>query len=238
MYGKNQVADARPDGRANGYRIVGAWYTIQGEGPLAGLPAVFVRFAGCNLRCAFCDTEFERDAEEVTLKHLVRTIVSLCVSNHCRLIVLTGGEPMLQDLTALVRALPDDIWIQIETAGTVWPAGLEATLNMGRVTIVCSPKTPTVHKMIQRHASAWKYIIRDGEVDSDGLPWTPLQGDVLMSTRRRVFRAGVSPESVYVQPCDDGDSFRSSLHLREACRSAMQHGYRLSLQLHKIAGLD
>ena len=96
------------------YKINEIFYSLQGEGANAGTPAVFIRFAGCNLCCPFCDTDFdtytEMSAEE---------IIDETSKYPTDFIVLTGGEPALQVDKALVDALhSNDYVIAIETNGT------------------------------------------------------------------------------------------------------------------------
>lgn len=97
------------------YRINEFFYSIQGEGALAGSPSVFVRFAGCNLRCTQesvgfdCDTEFT-SAQRLTSDELVSQIIDLLVLNRVRgnpNIVFTGGEPTLQLDNDLIHRLAD-----------------------------------------------------------------------------------------------------------------------------------
>ncbi|MBR1406969.1 MAG: radical SAM protein [Bacteroidales bacterium] len=98
------------------YRVNEIFYSLQGEGWWTGTPAVFVRLAGCNLRCPFCDTDFSH-AEAWSLEELVAEALRL--SSGCRHLVLTGGEPSLQVDDAFVQAFH---WagfsLHIETNGT------------------------------------------------------------------------------------------------------------------------
>ena len=95
------------------------FYSIQGEGAFAGTPAVFVRLAGCNLSCDFCDTDYSlkffADAGEIVRK--VRDIGA-----ECPMVVLTGGEPLIQSETpALIDALRrDGRRVHIESNGTIF----------------------------------------------------------------------------------------------------------------------
>ena len=111
------------------------FYSLQGEGHYTGTPAVFVRFAGCNLKCSFCDTDFT-SFTEMTEDDIVREIGQY-PTNH---IVITGGEPTLQITASLVSKLHDaGKYVQIETNGTnVLPEGC----NIDWVT--CSPKYKAV----------------------------------------------------------------------------------------------
>ena len=95
-------------------RINEIFYSIQGEGRYTGVPAVFVRFAGCNLRCPFCDTEFDTYTE-MTEDEILAEVLRY-PANH---VILTGGEPTLQLTTSLLQALSDHQRLaHIETNGT------------------------------------------------------------------------------------------------------------------------
>ena len=111
------------------------FYSLQGEGHYTGTPAVFVRFAGCNLKCSFCDTDFT-SFTKMTEDDIVRE-TGQYPANH---IVITGGEPTLQITASLVSKLHDaGKYVQIETNGTnVLPEGC----NIDWVT--CSPKYKAV----------------------------------------------------------------------------------------------
>jgi 7-carboxy-7-deazaguanine synthase len=97
------------------------FYSIQGEGILTGVPSVFVRTAGCNLRCAWCDspyTSWEPEGEAVS----VGEILSRVASHKTRHVVVTGGEPLLApEIEPLCRGLREAGYhVTIETAGTVF----------------------------------------------------------------------------------------------------------------------
>ena len=105
------------------------FHSVQGEGMLTGVPSVFVRTSGCNLRCRWCDTPYASWKPEGS-KMSVEEIVSQVKSYPSRHVVLTGGEPMIApELPALARQLRDeDYHITIETAGTVLPQGVACDL--------------------------------------------------------------------------------------------------------------
>lgn len=105
------------------------FYSIQGEGELAGVPSVFIRTSGCNLRCSWCDTKYASwnpEGNEVTVDQIIEK-VGVHPAQHC---VLTGGEPMLAkesaDLATRLRASGKHL--TIETAGTVRPNGIGCDL--------------------------------------------------------------------------------------------------------------
>jgi 7-carboxy-7-deazaguanine synthase len=97
-------------------RVNEIFYSIQGESTWAGLPCVFVRLTGCNLRCAWCDTEY---AFYEGRHQSIEEIVAQVRSYGCRLVEVTGGEPLLQKhVYALFAALLNaDYTVMVETAG-------------------------------------------------------------------------------------------------------------------------
>ena len=101
-------------------KISEIFHSIQGEGTLAGVPSVFVRLTGCNLRCTWCDTPYtswEPQGEEMTIPEILGRIGETGAQH----VVVTGGEPMLfPEVVELTRALKQlGLHITIETAGTV-----------------------------------------------------------------------------------------------------------------------
>lgn len=96
--------------------------SCQGEGPDVGVPAFFVRLTGCNVRCAFCDTGYAFEGGiEHSVEELVEKIKLLTCDSGCELIVITGGEPLLQqhELAQLVSELSQDFRFAVETNGTL-----------------------------------------------------------------------------------------------------------------------
>ena len=79
--------------------------SLQGEGQNAGVPMLFVRFAGCNLICSFCDTKHDEPVMELTLRELVMRVEVFRPGRPFRWICLTGGEPLMQLDEDLVQAL-------------------------------------------------------------------------------------------------------------------------------------
>lgn len=178
--------------------------TIQGEGPYAGRPAIFVRLAGCNLRCFFCDTDFESKDREVSKDELVKTILTLAHLDNQKptdLVVITGGEPFLQNIIPFCRGLiREDFDIQIETAGTLWNPGFEDLVVHDGVMIVCSPKAGKVHDKIAQFCQDWKYLIQEGAVDIvDGLPNKSTQ---VFGQNQKLARPPRKTDTVWLQPCE------------------------------------
>jgi 7-carboxy-7-deazaguanine synthase len=110
-------------------RIAEIFHSIQGEGLLAGVPSIFIRTSGCNLRCHWCDTPYaswKPEGPEMSVEEIQEKVLGW----NCRHVVLTGGEPMIApDLPALAAALRKaGKHITIETAATVVPAGIACDL--------------------------------------------------------------------------------------------------------------
>jgi 7-carboxy-7-deazaguanine synthase len=97
-------------------RVTEIFFSIQGEGTRAGLPCVFVRFTGCDLRCVYCDTAY---AFHGGVDRSRADIVAEIARYPCRFVLLTGGEPMLQkELPELARELVAAGWtVAVETHG-------------------------------------------------------------------------------------------------------------------------
>jgi 7-carboxy-7-deazaguanine synthase len=110
-------------------RIAEIFHSIQGEGLLAGVPSIFIRTSGCNLRCDWCDTPYaswKPEGPEMPVSEILKKVTSW----NCNHVVLTGGEPMLApDLTELANTLKKQgKHITIETAGTILPNGIPCDL--------------------------------------------------------------------------------------------------------------
>jgi 7-carboxy-7-deazaguanine synthase len=101
-------------------KISEIFYSIQGEGMLSGVPSVFVRTSGCNLRCTWCDTPYTSwnpEGEDLSLDAILEQVLQYDATH----VVVTGGEPLIQpDLVPLAKRLKDaGLHITVETAGTV-----------------------------------------------------------------------------------------------------------------------
>lgn len=215
MHGKNpKRAPEHGDGQT--LKVVEIFPTLQGEGPYAGMPAIFIRLGGCNLACDFCDTEFEQFSE-MSLAAIVAS--TKAITRGHKLVVITGGEPMRQNIAPLCEALLISGYnVQIETNGTIFRALPEG------VHIVCSPKAVdgkyyALRPDMLARLNALKFII---------------------STHQDAYRnvADVGQQGsnipVYIQPMDEGDTEKNAANVKRCVELCQNHGYRLSLQTHKI----
>jgi 7-carboxy-7-deazaguanine synthase len=237
LYGKNPT---RPR-RAHSGQVLDVqemFRTIQGEGPDAGTPATFVRLWGCHLKCWFCDTDFESNEQSRPISNLV----SFCKSG-AQLVVLTGGEPMRQNLMPLITLLlANGHRVQIETAGSFWFQEMPHWMGTGGATpvsIVCSPKTHAVHGLIAVQAAVFKYVVSvDNGTDVEtGVPVVDFQSTG--HPRRLAVPLWIKehPERIFLQPMDQGHENKNKDNRDHCVKLAMKFGYRLSLQTHKITGV-
>lgn len=117
--------------------------TIQGEGPHVGMQTLFVRVAGCDFKCAWCDSKFawkiDGSIKRYGTKELADILVQECINSKCSNVVLTGGNPCLYDFKQVIDILHDNnITVDIETQGSKMPDWL---LDVDL--LVISPKAPS-----------------------------------------------------------------------------------------------
>ena len=209
------------------YSVKEIFYTLQGEGGQAGMPAVFCRFAGCNLWtgreqdrpnaiCQFCDTDFvgtdgTLGGKFTTADALAERILSqwpASDSQH-RMVVLTGGEPLLQVDTALIDALhARGFRISVESNGTVAaPEGIDW--------LCISPKAGA--DWIQRSGQELKLVWPQPTFDLEAI------------------EASTDFQHYFLQPMDNA---QQSSNIGACIEQCMQRpGWRLSLQTHKLTGI-
>jgi 7-carboxy-7-deazaguanine synthase len=236
------------------------FFTIQGEGPNVGKPAVFIRLGGCNLQCPGCDTEYTTGSAYERIDSIV-TRVGMAFGDYKgeRLVVITGGEPMRQDIVPFINLLFGQDWeVQIETNGTLPLADISGLCKRAwqRLQIVVSPKAGKVSANLHPFIVAYKYVLDVNHIDErDGLPESVLG---MPAAPARPFPD--YEHEVYVQPADEkrdgigvaqhgsgegylvdaklSDRDANTRNMKATIDSAMKFGYRLCLQTHKIAGLD
>lgn len=114
--------------------------TIQGEGPDVGLKSIFVRVAGCDFHCSFCDSKFSwnvKNSISYEEKQLSKILIDRCNETNCSSIILTGGNPCLYNFSTIINDLRNNgIKIGVETQGSIFPSWI---FNVD--TLVISPKS-------------------------------------------------------------------------------------------------
>ncbi len=210
------------------YSVKEIFYTLQGEGLQAGKPAVFCRFAGCNLWtgreadrasavCRFCDTDFvgtdgTSGGKYANADALADRIASLWPADddRHRLVVMTGGEPLLQLDSAIIEALHARAFrIAVETNGTIAaPQGIDW--------ICVSPKAGTL--WVQTHGQELKLVYPQPGLMPDALPWATLRFDHYL-----------------LQPMDGPAAAQTTAAAVAYCQAHPQ--WRLSVQTHKMLGI-
>ena len=227
------------------FRVNDIFYSLQGEGRNTGRAAVFIRFAGCNLRCPFCDTEFNT-YREMSGEEILAEVSSLVTSAEKPIIVLTGGEPTLQVDEAFVDLLHSHgYYVAMESNGT-----RPAPRNLDWLTV--SPKKEErgerrEEREFSRLPDEIKIVF---EEDTD--PEATLAALTLHYSSNI---AALSPLSsllsplnpplgevrrgLYLQPCDTGDAVRNARITKACVEYIKQHPqWRLSLQTHKLIGIE
>ncbi len=202
------------------YAVKEIFYSLQGEGFHTGRPAVFCRFAGCNLSCDFCDTDFEgTDGPDggvyETAEHLAARVATLWPDGAARrvkpFVVCTGGEPLLQLDAPLLDAFHDrGCLVAVETNGTI-----EAPPGIDWLTV--SPKENAT--LLQKSGDEIKLLYPQHDVSAQ-------QFEDLDFTH------------FCLQPIDTPDPLASRKNGEATVAYCLQHPlWRLSLQVHKIVGI-
>jgi 7-carboxy-7-deazaguanine synthase len=214
------------------------FYSIQGEGILTGVPSVFVRTSGCNLRCNWCDTPYASwnpEGKPMT----VREIIERIEVHPARHVVLTGGEPMIaKDLGELAAGIKElGYHITIETAATVLPEEISCDLASlspkllnsapdARLTVAWRKKhealrwqPAVVRAWIERYDYQFKFVVAQ-PADIDEIE------AMLASLKREIPRDRVllMPEGVTVEKLRERSTW-----LAELCKA---RGFRFAHRLH------
>ena len=191
------------------YELVEIFESLQGEGRNSGRPCVFVRFAGCNLACPWCDTAVEKRFA-LPLEGLLDEIAQY----RAKSVILTGGEPTIREgMPELIAALRErGYWIAIETNGTSEPDWFK---NLDY--IACSPKAEFPETLHLTHADEVRVV-----ASSEGV-----------TGFCRFLRGAITANDYYVSPCErDGNiDFATAKSVL-----AQLDGWSLSVQLHKLLG--
>jgi len=212
-------------------KIAELFYSLQGEGALVGVPSVFIRTSGCNLRCGWCDTPYtswQPEGSELSLEQILDEVKA----HPARHVVVTGGEPMILPevgpLTERLRALGRHI--TVETAGTVFRPVACDLMSISPKLSNSTPSAPwaaqhdrlriqpdTLRELMDRFPYQLKFVIeKPGDLEEVRALLETLRAD-----RERVI---LMPEGT------DRDRLRErSLWLAEICKD---EGFRFSPRLH------
>lgn len=206
------------------YLIAEIFGSLQGEGRWTGRPATFIRFATCNLKCAWCDTPRQAAGKSTTLASVLKKVEDFGNGS----VVVTGGEPTIQtDLGVLVKALKArGLWVALETNGLVDVPEL-ALFDY----VAASPKAAFSARYL-----AGRHLTRADEVrivaESESI------ADFCRAIRKRI-----QAENWYVSPLDDGKGrihYRRAFNLLRKLNRHLDPGeppWMLSIQTHKVLGL-
>jgi 7-carboxy-7-deazaguanine synthase len=213
-------------------RIAELFYSIQGEGSLVGVPSVFVRTSGCNLRCSWCDTPYtswKPEGVDLSLDQILDEVRA----HPARHVVVTGGEPMIApDIIPLTQRLRDaGMHITIETAGTVFQPVACDLMSISPKLANSTPSDPTwgprherlriqpevLGELMERYEYQLKFVIEKPE----DLAEVRVLTGALNASRERVI---LMPEGVDPAPLRE-----RSVWLAEICK---EEGFRFSPRLH------
>lgn len=211
------------------------FYSIQGEGSLAGVPSVFVRLSGCNLRCVWCDTPYTSwnpEGSEMAIEEVVARVSGYGASH----VVVTGGEPMIfpESVALTLQLKKASLHITVETAGTVYQP---VVCDLMSISPKLANSTP-----VEREGGRWaaqherlrynKDVLR--RLTSEypyQLKFVAMQPADLDEIEKIVGETGAEPQHVILMP--EGTTQET---LRDRARWLVdlckRHGYRYSPRLH------
>lgn len=194
--------------------------SIQGEGLRQGEPTIFVRLAGCDRRCSFCDTKYAwTGGRPFSSPDVLEKIRRLGRRYPTRWVCLTGGEPFMQDIRPLTRLLRKERWlVQVETSGSrFYP------LTVDWLTVSPKPKSYLVRPQFLRQAKEVKLVVTN---------------DLRLATIARIRAAFPARVPIILQP-ESGRRWsqkRSLRLLREGLVAGLDN-IRVSFQLHRTLGV-
>lgn len=192
--------------------------SIQGEGPHIGTPSVFLRLSGCNLACPFCDTKYAWDEwVEMGAEHVVSEI--LRISDNSRMLIVTGGEPLLQchQLKEVLQRLSTMFDVEVETNGTLNPIPIRPWVHHW----IVSPKPETeIHPAFFNMKETYFKFLYGGEKCVYRL----------VDINEFVSEHGLDKSRVWISPLSLTRKEHTSV-LAEAFRFALENGYNVSPRL-------
>ena len=212
-------------------KIAELFYSIQGEGSLVGVPSVFVRTSGCNLRCRWCDTPYTSWQPEGTDWPLDR-ILDEVKAQGARHVVVTGGEPMIapEIMPLTERLRKAGLHITVETAGTVFEPVACDLMSISPKLSNSTPEGPFAaqhervriqHEVLRRLIARYEYQLKFVMDKPQDLPEVVALVEALGADRGRVI---LMPEGIEREQLAE-----RSVWLAEICK---QEGFRFSPRLH------
>jgi len=200
-------------------RVAETFYSIQGEGEWTGTAAFFIRLAGCNLNCEFCDTRYEATREAT-----INGLITEACQHPARKVVITGGEPALQDTQPLVVSLrKEGFKTHVETNGTT-------RMHMDWDWVTVSPKPGTsLDPLVMSMASEVKFLC--------GPPgWEECINKVVSSYRLQKVIKWILPLAK-AWPHRDVDALLDH-NVKQGVEYCLQHPqFKLCTQIHKVVGV-
>jgi 7-carboxy-7-deazaguanine synthase len=210
-------------------RVNEIFYSIQGEASCAGQPCVFIRLAGCNLRCRYCDTAYAYDAGDLLD---IRDILRRIERYPCRLVEVTGGEPLVQSGTPVLiaRLLETGYRVLLETNGSLDVSGID-----GRCVKIIDLKCPSSGEDRSTYADNFRRLTPRDEIkcviadrrDYDYARQALTDYRLLGSGRRIHFspvNGRLSPAQLAGWMCDDGLPVRLNLQLHRIIWPGVSRG--------------
>ncbi|MDO8473285.1 MAG: 7-carboxy-7-deazaguanine synthase QueE [Dehalococcoidia bacterium] len=213
------------------------FHSVQGEGASIGTPAVFLRLALCNLACRWCDTKYtwdweSHDRDGLVMEMAARDIVKAVLAYRCPRLVVTGGEPLVQqrELAPVLKALKGSgLTIEVETNGTIVPDDdLAAVVDQWNV----SPKMESSGNSRSAREVAAAYQFFRGQ-DSADFKFVVDSEDDFEEVNVIVGRYGLSHQRVILMP-QATDTENLLERGRWLAGLSKQTGYRTSTRLHVL----
>ncbi|MCB0572608.1 MAG: 7-carboxy-7-deazaguanine synthase QueE [Phaeodactylibacter sp.] len=225
------------------------FYSVQGEGKNLGQPSVFVRTALCNLHCIWCDTDYTWNWKGTRFRHLkdavpgyekydmgavvaemeITEAAGLVRQYPCKNVVLTGGEPMMQQdgLLRLMEELGPEYWFEIETNGTILPVpAFDARINQYNL----SPKLANSNNpaKLREKPEAYRFFAQNPRAV---FKFVITEEQDLEEVKALAGKYGISPRRIYLMPEGvSGESLAArQAWLVEQCKS---NGFHFTTRLH------
>ena len=212
-------------------KIAELFYSLQGEGVLAGVPSFFVRTSGCNLRCSWCDTPYtswKPEGQDLTLDQILKEVKA----HPSRHVVVTGGEPMIApEIVPLTERLRDlGMHITVETAGTVFQP---VACDLMSISPKLSNSTPegewaARHERLRIQPGPLRQLMERYDYQ---LKFVMEKPEDMVEMRALIADLDAQPDRVILMPegVDPARLRERALWLAEICK---QEGFRFSPRLH------